>query len=134
MSCLDIYIDGAAKGNPGSAGVGVIICRGQEIIRSLSRHIGNATNNVAEYSALIYALQEAFILKADKLRVWTDSELLCKQLRGEYKVRHDNLKPLYAQARHLISGLSGFEIHHISRDKNSAADKLASKAALDAKL
>ena len=131
---LDIYIDGAAKGNPGPAGVGAVISRDGVVLKNISRHIGNTTNNVAEYSALIYALQEALILKADRLRIWTDSELLYKQIRGQYKVRHTNLKPLYEQIKHLISGLSEFEIHHISRNHNVGADKLASQAAKGLKL
>lgn len=126
---MDIYIDGAAKGNPGPAGIGVIICQDEHVLKNISRFIGRATNNVAEYSALIYGLQEALILKANKLRVWTDSELLCKQIKGEYKVRDVNLKQLFEQVKRLAGGFISFEIHHISRDNNRGADKLASQAA-----
>ena len=127
---MDIYIDGASKGNPGPAGIGVIICQDEYVLKNVSRFIGRATNNVAEYTALIHGLQEALILKADKLRVWTDSELLCKQIKGEYKVRDVNLKTLFEQVKHLSAGFSSFEIQHISRNSNRGADKLASQACL----
>lgn len=129
MKEIEIYIDGAAKGNPGPAGIGVIICHCGEVIKNISRHIGRTTNNVAEYTALIYALQEALILKASKIKVLTDSELLCKQIKGEYKVRHENLKPLFAQIQHLMRDFASFEIQHIRREYNCGADKLASQAA-----
>ena len=129
MKEIEIYIDGAAKGNPGPAGIGVIIYHGGEAIKNISRHIGRATNNVAEYTALIYALQEALILKARKVKVLTDSELLCKQIKGEYKVRHENLKPLFARIQHLMINFASFEIQHIRREYNCGADKLASQAA-----
>ena len=77
MSVWDIYIDGASKGNPGPAGVGIVIFKEGARLKDISRHIGNTTNNVAEYTALIYALEEALILKAGKVKVLTDSELLC---------------------------------------------------------
>lgn len=128
MRQLDIYIDGAAKGNPGPAGIGVVICQDGQVLKNVSKFIGNTTNNVAEYSALIYALQETLILRADKIMVWTDSELLCKQLKGEYRVRNENLKILFAQAKHLSGGFASFKIQHISRDDNQGADKLANLA------
>lgn len=129
MSVLDIYIDGASKGNPGPAGAGIVIFQDGIHLKDVSRHIGNTTNNVAEYTALIYALEEALILKAAKVKVLTDSELLSRQINGEYKVRHPNLKPLFEQARNLSRGFESFEIRHIVREKNTEADKLADKAA-----
>ena len=129
MSVWDIYIDGASKGNPGPAGVGIVIFKEGARLKDISRHIGNTTNNVAEYTALIYALEEALILKAGKVKVLTDSELLAKQINGEYKVRHVNLKPLFEQARNLSRGFESFEIRHIVREKNKEADRLADKAA-----
>ena len=128
MREMEIYIDGAAKGNPGPAGIGAVILEDGCPVKNLHKFIGNTTNNVAEYSALIYALQEAIILKADKVKVFSDSELLCKQMTGEYKVRHINLKPLFEQVQRLSNGLSSFEIKHIPRTKNQQADKLAKKA------
>jgi ribonuclease HI len=131
---LDIYTDGAAKGNPGPAGVGVVICDSSGyVLKNISKYIGEATNNVAEYSALIYALQEALILKAEAVRVWTDSELLYKQINGDYKVRHENLKPLFEQIKHLSKGFISFEISYISRHNNRGADKLANQAVVESK-
>jgi len=132
MKHLEIYIDGASKGNPGPAGVGVIICRGEEVIKNLSNFIGNTTNNIAEYSALICALEEALLLKADTLKINTDSELLYRQIKKLYKVKHPNLIGLYNQALHLISGFKEVQIHHIPREKNCGADKLATKAVKEA--
>lgn len=129
MNCLDIYIDGAAKGNPGPAGIGVVIYKDGAAVKSISRHIGSATNNIAEYSALIYALQEALILKSRAVNIRTDSELLCRQLTGRYKVKHENLKPLFERVKHLRLGFDVFKIQHIYREKNKEADKLASLAA-----
>lgn len=125
---MEIYIDGAAKGNPGPAGIGAVILKEGAPVKNLSKFIGNTTNNVAEYTALIYALQEAISLKADKVKVYSDSELLCRQMTGEYKVRHINLKPLFEQVKRLAMSLSSFEIRHIPRTENQQADKLAKKA------
>ncbi|MFH0772152.1 MAG: ribonuclease HI family protein [Candidatus Omnitrophota bacterium] len=126
---LLIYIDGASHGNPGPSGIGVII--GDEegnTLGNISKFIGNATNNIAEYTALIYSLQEALILRADEVIIKTDSELLAKQLNGEYKVRDAGLKPLYEQVLHLSGGFRKFEIRHIDRSDNKDADRLADKA------
>lgn len=130
MSVLEMYIDGASKGNPGPSGIGVVIYdKDGSALKGISKSIGKATNNVAEYTALIYALQEALILKSPKIKVWTDSELLCKQVKGVYTVRHSNLKPLFEQVKHLAKGFDSFEIQHIGRDKNKEADRLAGNAA-----
>jgi len=123
-----MYIDGASKGNPGLSGVGVIICNGEEVIKNIAKCIGEATNNFAEYMALIYGLQEALILRADEVEVKTDSQLLFRQITKQYKVKNANIKPLYEQAAHLISGFSRFDIDFISRSENKGADKLATKA------
>jgi len=125
---IEIYIDGASKGNPGFSGIGVIICNGDRVIKNISKYIGKATNNFAEYTALIYALQEALILKENAVDVKTDSELLFKQITKQYKVKSSNIKPLYEQAVHLISGFNKFNIAHIPRTQNKGADKLATKA------
>lgn len=128
MKLLEIYIDGAAKGNPGPAGCGVVICSDGQVIKNLSRYIGEATNNVAEYTALIDALQEALLLRAERLRIYTDSELLYRQLKGIYKIRHPQLAGLAQQAQRLFSGFSGVDLVHIGRQKNRGADALATKA------
>jgi len=125
---LELFIDGASQGNPGEAGVGVVICNNGEVIKNFSKPIGATTNNVAEYYALIYGLQEALFLQAREVIVNTDSELLAKQLNKDYKVKNASLKPLFAQAQHLLSGFSSFRINQIPRTQNKGADKLATKA------
>jgi len=128
MKELDIYIDGASKGNPGPSGIGVVICRGQDTLKNISGYIGMATNNIAEYTALIYALQEALLLKADTVRIKTDSQLLARQLNKVYKVRHANIIGLYNQATHLLSAFKEASIINIPREENCGADKLATQA------
>ena len=125
---LEIFLDGASSGNPGPSAIGVVIKENDQIIKELSIPIGNATNNIAEYTAFIYALQEALILKAEKIRVYTDSELLYNQWKGLYKVNHPNLKPLFDQIQHLVSGLQNIELLIIPREQNKEADALAKKA------
>ncbi|MFA5410612.1 MAG: ribonuclease HI family protein [Candidatus Omnitrophota bacterium] len=128
MRQLEIYIDGAAKGNPGPAGIGVVIVQGGEVLKNIANFIGNATNNVAEYTALIYALQEALLLKAESLKINTDSQLLCRQIKKEYKVKNANIRALYNQALHLLSGFKEISLNHIARENNRGADKLANLA------
>lgn len=130
---IEMYIDGASKGNPGPAGVGVVICRNGEAINNISSYIGDTTNNLAEYTALLYGLQEAFRLKAKEVKVYTDSELLCKQLNKEYKVRDHKIQILYNQAKHLICAFDNFNVVHINRESNRGADKLANLAVKKAK-
>lgn len=128
MKLFDIYIDGASKGNPGPAGVGVIICQDGRVLKNISNYIGNTTNNFAEYTALIYALQEALIITADELNINTDSQLLYRQLKGEYKVKSANIIGLYNQALHIMSAFKKVSINHIPREMNRGADKLATQA------
>jgi ribonuclease HI len=125
---LTVYVDGACKGNPGPAGVGVYILQGETPIRSVSKFIGSATNNIAEYSALITALHEASGLEASTLEVWTDSELMYKQLTGQYKIKDGKLKPLFDEARRLAAGFEDVQLNHIPREKNQDADRLATAA------
>jgi len=128
MIHLEIYIDGASKGNPGHSGVGIVILRAGKVIKNISGYIGRATNNVAEYTALIYALKEALLLKANSLKINTDSQLLARQLNKIYKVKHLGLINLYNQAMHLLTGFQKVLICHIPREENSSADKLATQA------
>lgn len=128
MRPFEIYIDGAAKGNPGPAGIGVVVTKSGKTLKDISHYIGEATNNVAEYTALIYGLQEALIQKTKNVKVYTDSELLYKQVKKLYKIKNTSLKVLMLQVQHLISGFEGFDIDHIPREKNKEADRLASKA------
>jgi ribonuclease HI len=128
MSHLEIYIDGASQGNPGHSGVGIVIYRDGLRIKNISNYIGTATNNVAEYTALIYALQEALLLKAKSLKINTDSQLLARQLNKIYKVKHSGIITLYKQALHLLTGFEKVLINHIPREENKLADKLATQA------
>jgi ribonuclease HI len=128
---LDIYIDGASKGNPGPSGIGVVICHNAQTIKNISSYIGNTTNNVAEYTALIYALEEALKLKAETLKINTDSQLLYRQLNKVYKIKNPNILGLYNQILHLMEGFRQVSIINIARQDNRGADKLATKAIKD---
>jgi len=128
MSELNIYIDGASKGNPGPSGIGVVICRNGKTIKNVSSFVGNTTNNVAEYTALIYALEEALILKAESIKINTDSQLLYRQLKKLYKVKSPNILGLYNRALRLLSAFKDTTLENIPREKNKGADKLATKA------
>jgi len=125
---LEIFTDGGCSGNPGPAAIGVVIKQGGKDIKTLSRAIGQGTNNIAEYTALIAALQEALILKADDVSVKTDSELMMKQVSGSYAVKHENIKPLFDQVKHLVTGFKSFQITHVPREQNAEADALVREA------
>jgi len=123
-----IYIDGGARGNPGPAGIGVVIYdEDKNKVKELHKSIGEATNNVAEYNALIYALQETHMLGVKDLVVHMDSELVYKQLKGEFRVKDKKMRQLFEQAIHLINGLDKIELKLIDRSLNKEADKLANK-------
>jgi len=129
MRRVDIYTDGGARGNPGPAGIGVVIYdETKKKLKDFNQYIGIATNNIAEYFAVIYGLQEALILKADEVMLFVDSELVFKQLEGEYRVKDANIKQLFGLAAHLIKGFKKVEIKSIPREENKVADKLANKA------
>ena len=128
MKKLEIYIDGASKGNPGPSGIGVVVCHGYETIKNISSYIGDSTNNVAEYTALIYALQEALKLKAEILEIKTDSQLLSRQINRIYKVKNTNILGLYNQVLHLMEAFKQVSIKNIPRTENRGADKLANQA------
>jgi len=122
-------IDGASLGNPGPAGIGVVLTdsRGSPIVQ-LSKYLGETTNNVAEYLALLYALQEAQRRGIRRLTVKTDSELLAKQLNGDYKVRDNTLRLFHDLARQWMQAFEQCLVEHISRTQNTQADRLASDA------
>jgi ribonuclease HI len=126
---LNIYTDGGARGNPGPAGVGVVIKNEvEETIISFGEYIGEQTNNFAEYSALIAGLKKAVELNADEVVCHLDSELVTKQMRQEYKVREITLQKLFVQAYNLTQKLKKVSFVHIYREKNQEADKLVNKA------
>jgi ribonuclease HI len=126
---ITLQFDGGSRGNPGPAGVGVVL-RAQDgtTLLTLGRFIGRATNNVAEYRALILALEEARKLGAKKVLIRGDSELIVKQMRGEYRVKNPDLRELYDQAQHLLREFDQTRIEHNLREHNSLADKLANLA------
>ncbi|MFP5226144.1 MAG: ribonuclease HI family protein [Acidobacteriota bacterium] len=123
------FCDGGSRGNPGPAGFGVYIEGSSgEKLAELSEYIGKATNNVAEYSALLAALDWALKNGHPKLRVVGDSELLVKQMQGRYKVASPDLRPLYEEAKRRVAQLEMFRIEHVLRGKNQRADRLANLA------
>ena len=119
-----IYSDGASSGNPGKAGIGGVISVGADTFE-FSRSIGIATNNVAEYSALIEALKTAVEMGATEAQIFLDSELVVRQINGQYKVKHENIKPLYEKAKSLLSSFEKFSVRHIPREQNKRADALS---------
>lgn len=125
----ELYIDGASRGNPGSASVGAAIKQPDgTVVETLSKTVGETTNNVAEYLALLYGLQLACRLGLKNLLVKTDSELLARQINGEYKVRDPQLRLLHDLARHLMEVFSSCRVVHIPREENTLADGLAAEA------
>ena len=130
---LTIYTDGAARGNPGPAAIGVVIKdEKNQPVAHISQRIGFATNNQAEYIAVITALEKAVKMGARQVTIISDSELVVKQLKGKYRVKKDSLKPLYQRVGQLMGSLESIVINHIPREQNRQADQLANKA-LDAK-
>ena len=124
-----IFTDGAAEPNPGPAAIGAIIKDKQgRLITTIARSIGRATNNQAEYKAIIAALEHAITLGANQVEIHSDSELVVRQINGEYRVKKATLKPLYQQVKQLQSRLKSFTITHIPRQQNTEADNLANKA------
>jgi ribonuclease HI len=128
---VTICIDGASRGNPGRAAIGIVVLSGGEPVREIAERIGVATNNVAEYKALLRGLDEAAALGASTVHVQSDSELLVRQLLGQYKVRHDALVPLYREALAKMRRFEHMHVFHVPRARNAAADGLANQA-LDA--
>lgn len=129
VSEVTVYTDGASRGNPGLAGIGLVFfgSDGQEIKR-MHRFLGTATNNVAEYTALLTALEQAQTMHVGRLNVFSDSELMVRQMNGEYRVRDEKLIPLYEQARQLASKLNKVTYTHVPRSRNKIADQLANQA------
>ena len=126
---ITVQFDGGSRGNPGPAGIGVVLSAadGTPLV-TLGRFIGRATNNVAEYRALITAMEEARKLGAKKIVIRGDSELIIKQMNGQYRVKHPDMKVLYDEAQDLIAQFDQATITHNLRHKNELADKLANLA------
>ncbi len=124
-----LFTDGGARGNPGPSAVGVVIQNDAgEIIYELSKFIGNATNNEAEYKALLYGIREAVEKKVDHMEVYMDSELVVKQMRREYKVKNAQLLTTFNEIVSLLSNFKNISFTHIRREKNKRADALVNQA------
>ncbi|MBW2471208.1 MAG: ribonuclease HI family protein [Deltaproteobacteria bacterium] len=126
---LQLFTDGASRGNPGEAGAGIAILdeQGNELVGA-SQYLGQCTNNEAEYRALLFGLEKCAEFGRGSLKLHLDSELIVKQIHGEYKVKHPNLKPLHKKAMQKLSGFASFRITHVRRENNSRADELANRA------
>ena len=132
---VTVFCDGGSRGNPGPAAIGAVVLDATTEpptrVATVSEYIGVTTNNVAEYRALIAGLEAAAPLRAHTVHVRADSLLIIKQLRGEYRVKHDNLRPLHAEARALLASYDVVDLAHVPRAQNAEADALVN-AALDA--
>ena len=128
---LVVHVDGGARGNPGPAAVGVVVSTPDgEVLDEIGEVIGVATNNVAEYRALLRGLERARALGATEVEVVNDSELVARQVTGDYKVKHAGLKPLHQQAVAVLRGFDRWSIRSVPRERNARADALVN-AALD---
>src|ERR1041384_2379676 len=124
MQVLSAYIDGGSRGNPGEAGIGVYF---PGVVR-IAEYLGTGTNNFAEYSALLAALRFAVFAHCEELEVFADSELVVKQITGEYQVKNEGIRPLYQSALRWKAVIPPFVISHARRENNKKADKLANLA------
>jgi len=123
-----IFSDGACRGNPGPSGIGAVIYdRHGKVVHEISGYIGETTNNVAEYEALLAALDYCVKKKLHPVEILADSQLMIRQLTGEYKVKHPNMKPLYQRVLGHLSQLTCLGFKHVPREENKEADKLANE-------
>lgn len=120
--------DGGARGNPGPAGAGFVIEADDAVVCRAGRYLGATTNNVAEYQALIWGLENVLALGYDEVSVFADSELVVKQVTGVYRVKNEALKPLFVRALSLLRSFSSFEVTHVRREANHHADEMANAA------
>jgi ribonuclease HI len=126
---LHLHIDGASRGNPGEAGFGVHVTTPEGgLLAELYGYLGPASNNVAEYQALIHGLRYALARGARKVHVFSDSELVVRQMSGAYRVKHPSMVPLHREARALTRHFEEFRLAHVRREQNKDADRLANRA------
>ena len=126
---LVAYVDGGSRGNPGEAGFGIVLENPSgDVVREVQGYLGTGTNNLAEYHALLVALETARDMGCKSLQVYSDSQLVVSQIRGFYRVKTPHLMPLFDRVRRLIRAFSTFRITHIPREKNREADRLANIA------
>ncbi|TGK00671.1 ribonuclease HI family protein [Leptospira semungkisensis] len=128
MKKLEIYCDGASKGNPGPSSIGVAVYSQKEEVHSISRRISDGTNNTAEWAALEAGLRYCLEQGAEEVVAYLDSELVVKQFRGEYKVKSPHLQEAKEKVKSVSSKFASFSIYHVPREKNKRADKLANLA------
>ncbi|MEI8344848.1 MAG: ribonuclease HI family protein [Candidatus Omnitrophota bacterium] len=129
LSELFIHVDGASRGNPGPASFGMIMRDPSgKVVKSVGQRIGTVTNNVAEYFGLVFAMQEALMMRAVRIEIRTDSELVVKQHSGEYKIKDPILKALSLLVKHLERGFEAVRVVHVPREENRDADGLANQA------
>jgi ribonuclease HI len=123
-----LFADGGARGNPGpAASAAVLLDPGGDVVEEIGAYLGVATNNVAEWTALVLGLEAAAKRGVERLAVRLDSELVVKQLRGEYRVKHAALQPLYQRARQLLRRFAEVEVKHVPRAENALADRLVNR-------
>lgn len=128
-TAMRVFSDGAARGNPGPAGAGAVLTDAQgNVLARLGRYLGRQTNNVAEYQGLLIGLRRAQEMGAQEIEVRADSQLMIRQLKGEYAVRNAALKPLHAEALRLLRSFGKYELLHIPRAENSLADEMSNRA------
>jgi ribonuclease HI len=125
-----IYTDGAARGNPGPAGLGAILrdAKTGEVLAELARFLGIRTNNYAEWTAVEEAVRQALELGANRVDLRMDSELVARQITGRYRVRHADLKPIHARVMAMLGQLDGYTVGHVPRELNKDADRLSNVA------
>jgi ribonuclease HI len=132
VSKLVVHVDGGSRGNPGPAAIGVVMSDpGGEVLEEMGERIGVATNNVAEYRALLRGLARAAELGAREIEIVNDSELVARQLTGAYRVKHAAMKPLYLEAMSALRGFERWQVRTVPREQNARADALVNRA-LDA--
>ena len=128
MSRVVLHTDGASRGNPGEAGIGIVIYDENGVpMKEIARYLGKATNNTAEYSALIEGLRAATELGAKDIIIRSDSELMVRQVMGEYKVRNQGLQSLFVEARRLLMHFRVWRLEYVPRELNRRADELANE-------
>lgn len=125
---FSIYVDGAARGNPGDAGIGVLIIDSENDRQEIKKFLGKRTNNQAEYTALITALETFKDPGGKSITVYTDSQLVANQINGNWKVKHPDIRKLHKKARDLIENFDSFRIIYIPREQNTEADRLANQS------
>lgn len=123
-----VYTDGACRGNPGLASAGVFVKSPDGKEYSFKQFLGHQTNNYAEYQAMILALQELRKLQVNRVLIRADSQLMVRQMLGEYKVKHEAIKPLFAEAKALQKQFESVKFEHVPREQNKQADQLANEA------